>query len=56
MVSLIIKVLSKKQKIASVLGVAIGDIDLNAICYMYGSDYIHINNVDDLFLQLSKDS
>jgi nitric oxide reductase activation protein len=37
------------RKEASVLGVAIGNSDTEELHYMYGKDFIHIRNMDDLF-------
>lgn len=42
------------RKEASVLGVAIGNNDTKELHYMYGKDFIHISNMDDLFTGISK--
>ena len=42
------------RKEASVLGVAIGNNDTEELHYMYGKDFIHISNMDDLFTGISK--
>jgi nitric oxide reductase activation protein len=42
------------RKSASVLGVAIGNSDTEELHYMYGKDFIHIRNMDDLFAGMSK--
>lgn len=41
------------RKNASVLGVAIGNSDTEELHYMYGQDFIHIRNMDDLFAGIS---
>lgn len=47
-------VIREAKKVASVLGVAVGNCDADAIHYIYGNDFIHINNVDELFAKVSK--
>lgn len=42
------------RKDASVLGIAIGNSDTEELHYMYGKDFIHIRNMDDLFAGMSK--
>lgn len=42
------------KKHASVLGVAIGNNDTEAIHYLYEKDFLHISNVDDLFSGIAK--
>jgi nitric oxide reductase activation protein len=42
------------RKYASVLGVAIGNSDTEELHYMYGKDFIHISDVEDLFAGISR--
>lgn len=42
------------KKSFDVLGVAIGNSDTETIHYMYESDFLHINNVQEMFASLSR--
>lgn len=42
------------RKFASVLGVAIGNDSTETLHYMYGRDFIHISNVNELFSGIAK--
>lgn len=46
--------IKEAKKIASVLGVAIGNNDTNTIHYMYENDFLHISNVNELFFGLAR--
>ncbi len=45
---------TEAKKFASVLGVAIGDSHLDAIKLIYGKDFLHITNVNDITTSLAK--
>lgn len=46
-------VVREARRYASVLGVAVGNCDAEAIHYIYERDFIHIDNVDELFSKIS---